>query len=348
MKEIKVNLGTRSYNIFVGYNILSKLKNMLSGSNGMIITDRNVFKYWKREIQSLNLPVYSITPGESSKNLKYAEMIYKEMLKRGLSRKSFLVAFGGGVVGDLTGFIAATYMRGISYIQVPTTLMAQTDSSIGGKTGVDLLEGKNLVGSFYQPEFVFIDIKLLSTLPRKELKSGMAEVIKYGVIKDKKLFEYLEQKGINLLNIKSKLWMPVIERCAKIKADIVSKDERETKGLRAILNYGHTIGHAIEAVNKYSSITHGEAVARGMLYAGILANKFGYLSDKDMKRQNDLINLLINPQAAVSYPKIIKHLKYDKKNIQDKIRFILADRIGHAFVSDRVKESDIREAIVYD
>lgn len=336
MKTIKVNIKERSYNIYIGYNILSQLKNMIEGRNGMVITDHNVLRYWGKNIKVLNLPVYSIFPGESSKNIRTAEKIYKKMLENGLNRHSYLIAFGGGVVGDLTGYVAGTFMRGISYIQVPTTLMAQVDSSIGGKTGVDLPEGKNLVGCFWQPKFVFIDIKLLSTLSRKELKSGLAEVIKYGVIKDKKLFEYIEKKGIEIFDIKPEMWISVVFRCAKIKADIVSKDERETKGLRAILNYGHTIGHAIEATSQYKGITHGEAVARGMMFAAKLANNLGYFSDRDAERQNDLIEELISPRGEIFYPALAKYMKHDKKNIGNKLRFVLADRIGHVFVTDKV------------
>jgi 3-dehydroquinate synthase len=346
MKKIRVNLGERSYNIFIGYDVLSRLKAMLPDGNGMVVTDSNVLKFWGKDIKRLGLPVFSITPGESSKKLKTAEKIYSAMLKNGLNRKSFLVAFGGGVVGDLAGFAASTYMRGIPYVQVPTTLMAQVDSSIGGKTGVDLPQGKNLVGCFCQPLFVFVDIKLLKSLPLKELKSGLAEVIKYGIIKDEKLFSFIEEKASDLFNIESEMWEPIVSRCAKIKADIVSKDERETKGLRAILNYGHTIGHAIEAVNQYRGVTHGEAVARGMICAGILANDLGRFSDKDLQRQNDLINQLVCSDKKISYSGIAKHIKHDKKNIGNKIRFVLADKIGHVFLYE-LKESNVARVLKF-
>ncbi len=341
MKTIKVNLKERSYNIYIGHNILSKLKNMLPADTGMIITDDNVLKFWGKYIKRLGMPVFSIKPGESSKDIKTAERLYKVMLDNGLNRKSFLVAFGGGVVGDLTGFVASTYMRGIPYIQVPTTIMAQVDSSIGGKTGVNLPHGKNLVGCFHQPKFVFIDIMFLKTLSLKEIKSGLAEVIKYGIIKDKKLFDYLEGKGSDLLKIESKSWEQIVYKCAKIKADVVSRDEKEIKGLRAILNYGHTIGHAIEAVNKYRGITHGEAVAEGMIFAGILSNRLGYFSFKDMTRHNNLINRLICGNKKIFYSNVVKHIKYDKKNIGNKIRLVLADSIGHVFISDKVNSGDI-------
>lgn len=311
------------HKIYIGRNI----KKILPKGKGVVITDRNVNRYWGKEIKALGLPVYVIPPGERSKNLKMAEKIYKALLRFGLDRQSYLVAFGGGVVGDLTGFAAATYMRGISYVQVPTTLMAQVDSSIGGKTGVNLPEGKNLVGCFWQPESVFIDIKFLSTLPKKELKNGMAEVIKYGIIKDRKLFEYLEKGGRSLFYI--------VTRCAKIKAEIVKRDERETTGLRAILNYGHTIGHAIEASNRYKGITHGEAVAIGMKYAAKISNKLGYLSNRDMNRQIDVINNLCGTFKSG----LFSDIKYDKKAVGGRLRFVLADRIGHVFVTDKVPEN---------
>lgn len=336
MRTVKVKLGERSYYIYIGYNVLNKLKSMLPKGRGMVVTDDNVKKYWGREIKKLGLPIFPIKPGEQSKTFKTAEKIYKEMLRHGLDRHSYLVAFGGGVVGDLAGFAAATYMRGIQYIQAPTTVMAQVDSSIGGKTGVNLPEGKNLVGCFWQAKFVFIDIKLLNTLPEKEIRGGLAEVVKYGVIKDRKLFESLEKNKNRILNINPKLWMPIVFNCAKIKADVVSHDERETEGLRVILNYGHTIGHAIEASNKYKNISHGEAVAYGMIKAAELSNKLGYLSEGEKNRQINLINSLTLQNRTVQFCKVRDALRYDKKAKDGKLRFVLADRIGHVFVTDKV------------
>lgn len=329
MHKIRVKLGDRSYYIYIGKKILLQLGEMLKGERGAIITDKNVYKYWGKEIKKLKLPVYVIQPGETQKSLYMAERIYKALLKFGLDRQSMLVAFGGGVVGDLAGYVAATYMRGISYAQIPTTLMAQVDSSIGGKTGVNLPEGKNLIGCFCQPKFVFIDTNLLRTLPKRELKSGLAEVIKYGVIKDKQLFEYLEKNKQEKYN-----WQYIIKRCARIKADIVSRDERETKGLRMILNYGHTIGHALESSSKYKGITHGEAVAQGMIAAAKISNKLGYLSLKDTVRQINLIKTLVAQSRTV----LFRDIRHDKKAVCGKLRFVLADRIGHVFVTDKVRD----------
>ena len=345
MKKIKLKLGNRSYYIYIGYNILSKLPKMLKNKNGAVITDSNVYKHWKKALKSLKIPIYVIKPGEGSKSLQTAEKIYKKLLSYGLDRKSYLVAFGGGVVGDLTGFVAATFMRGIPYIQVPTTLMAQVDSSIGGKTAVNLSLGKNLVGSFYQPEFVFADVKTLITLHQKELRNGLSEVIKYGMIRDRSLFEYLEKNSGKLFNIKSDLWVPIVYKCASIKADIVSRDEKETKGLRVFLNYGHTTGHAIEAVNKYKNITHGEAVGIGMKTAAGLSSKLGYLSNTSVLRQNNLIDKLVKVKKINIYNDLFKKMKYDKKFLRGKMRFVLADRIGRVFVNSNIKEKDVKEVI---
>lgn len=345
MKKIKVSLGARSYYIYIGHDMLFQIKKILKTTNGMIITDDNVNKHWGNTISSLGLPIFSIHPGEKSKTIQMAEKIYRELLKYGLDRQSCLVAFGGGVVGDLTGYLAATYMRGISYIQVPTTVMAQVDSSIGGKTGVNLAEGKNLVGCFWQPKAVIVDVKFLNTLPEKEIKNGLAEVIKYGVIKDKKLFEYLEKLQNKIFCIKPELWMPIITKCATIKAHIVGHDELERKGLRVILNYGHTIGHAIESSYAYSGITHGEAVAIGMIVASKLSNYLGYLKKQDVDRQINLINDLISPNTSVSLDKIIERIRYDKKVSNGKLRFILAKKIGNVFVSDKVTKKDIKTVL---
>ena len=347
MQKQKVSLGKRSYNICIGYDILSKIGEMVTlltlGKSGAIITDTNVKEIWADSLQKglqSPLPVYTIKPGESSKSIEVARDIYTSLLKWGLDRYSFLIALGGGVVGDLTGFVAATYMRGISYVGVPTTLMAQVDSSIGGKTAVDLPEGKNLVGCFWQPRLVFTDINTLNTLPKKELNVGLAEVIKYGVIKDRRLFESLENKCEDLFSIKKELWEPIITKCARIKSEVVSRDEKDVTGCRAILNYGHTIGHALEAVTEYESITHGEAVAFGMVAAAKISHKLGYLSKTDMDRQINLITKLglVSQKWNIQTGDIVKRLRYDKKARQGKLRFVLARKIGKVIVTDKLTE----------
>lgn len=354
MQKVRVALGKRSYNICIGYDILPKIGEILApfnlGKSGAVITDTNVKEIWADSLQKglqSPLPVYAVKPGESSKSIETAKDIYTSLLKWGLDRYSFLIALGGGVVGDLTGFVAATYMRGISYVGVPTTLMAQVDSSIGGKTAVDLPEGKNLIGCFWQPRSVVTDINTLSTLPKKELNVGLAEVVKYGVIKDRKLFEFLENKCEDLFSIKKELWKPIITKCARIKSEIVGRDEKDVTGLRAILNYGHTIGHALEAVTGYESITHGEAVALGMIAAAKISHRLGYLSRSDMDRQINLITKLglVSQKWNVQTGDIVKRLRYDKKAERGKSKFVLAKKIGKVIVTDKVTEDCVFAAL---
>lgn len=359
MQEIIVKLGERSYPIYIGKEMLGNLVAKLSslGKRGAIITDTNVNQLWGKELElclgagDYSLPVYTIAAGEVSKSIAVAEKGYRQLLKWGLDRKSFLIAFGGGVVGDLSGFIAATYMRGITCVQVPTTLMAQVDSSIGGKTGVNLCEGKNLVGSFWQPKFVFSDVETLKTLPQNEMKTGLAEVIKYGVIKDKELFHYLED-NTDKIHSTDINWEDIISRCASIKADIVSRDELELIGLRAILNYGHTIGHALETLTEYQGLSHGEAVAIGMVAAARLSYRLGHLSETDKERQIRVIEQIGLPiaipeikdkQATIN--KILQMLRYDKKAVAGKLKFVLAKSIGEVMVTDKVTEKDVQAVL---
>jgi len=355
MERIKVSLDKRSYYIYTGYDIISRLKKVIDTAGLVVrdracavITDTTVKALWLGPLQDalqIDLPVYAIPPGEVSKSIDTAMAIYTQLLETGIDRHNWIIALGGGVVGDLAGFIAATYMRGIPYIQVPTTLMAQLDSSIGGKTAVDLPEGKNLVGSFWQPRFVFTDIRMLTTLPEKEIKAGLAEAIKYGIIKDAELFKYLEKNIERLSNVTAdnmELWDFIISRCIKIKADITAKDERDIKGVRAVLNYGHTVGHALEAVMDYKKLTHGQAVAAGIAAAAMLSHKLGYLSLRDMNRQINLIEKVFPAlqNCPVQAEDIKQRLRYDKKAQDGKLRFILARGIGRVFISDNVSEDD--------
>ncbi|MCK4249385.1 MAG: 3-dehydroquinate synthase, partial [Candidatus Omnitrophica bacterium] len=244
-----------------------------------------------------------------------------------------ILSLSGGVIGDLSGFVAATYMRGIAYVQVPTTLLAQVDSSVGGKTGVNLLRGKNLVGAFYQPRLVYIDTDVLKTLSDDELKAGLAEVVKYGVIRDKKLFEYLEENIDKILKKDPAMLEHIIACSCRIKAEVVSEDEKES-GLRAILNYGHTIGHAIEATSGYGMYKHGQAVAIGMVYAGRIALKLEMISQEALQRQTDLLKKIGLPVELpdMDLTKITEAILLDKKIEADKIRFILPQRIGKVII----------------
>ncbi len=282
MHTVKVNLGDRSYDIELGAGLDqagAHLKELGLGQKMALVTNPTIKKlYGRRIVDSLKAAGFlvmsvEVPDGEQYKNLDWANAIYTALLTNGFDRKSALVAFGGGVIGDLTGFAAATFMRGVPFVQVPTTLLAMVDSSVGGKTGVNHPMGKNMIGAFYQPKKVLMDLGVLKTLPREEFLSGMAEVIKYGVILDAGFFDYLERNRDRILSLEPDALTHIIKRSCEIKAEVVSKDEREG-GLRAILNFGHTVGHAVETAEHYT-MRHGEAVAIGMVYASRLAHKTG-------------------------------------------------------------------------
>jgi 3-dehydroquinate synthase len=278
--------------------------------------------------------VISVPDGERAKSLKWASHLYDRLLSAKIERGSTLIALGGGVVGDLTGFVASTYLRGVAFVQIPTTLVAQVDASIGGKTGVNHPKGKNLIGTFYQPKLVYIDVAVLKTLPKRELIGGMAEVVKYGVIADPDLFEYVEQHASELLDYDMTALEYIVDRSARIKAGVVRKDEKEA-GLRRILNYGHTLGHAIEAVTGYGRIHHGEAVAIGMQFAAKLSVRLGCCNDEVARRQGQLLNRL-KLQAGfyqrVSVRSMLSAMALDKKIIEGRVHFILPERIGQVIV----------------
>jgi len=268
------------------------------------------------------------------------------VLKARFDRDSLFVAFGGGVVGDITGFVASTYMRGVKYVQVPTTLLAQVDSSVGGKTGINHPLGKNMIGTFYQPSLVVIDVDTLKTLPDKELSAGVAEIIKYGVIADKELFGFLENKGKEAFINKDNL-IRIIKRSCEIKADIVSIDEREA-GLRAVLNFGHTVGHAIENVTDYKRFLHGEAVAMGMCAAADLAVRLGILQKKDAARIKGLIelyNLPVKIPSDIDVSAILCAMEIDKKVRAGRLRFILPESIGNIRIEENIDRELIKEVL---
>lgn len=346
MDVIKINLGMRSYDIFIGKGILKEIDFRKFGANKYgIITDSNVRKLYGEDLkkfiqsQDLDVELFDFSLGESSKNWEMAGKIGRELIKKEFDKNSMIIALGGGVVGDLAGFIASFYERGIDYIQIPTTLLAQVDSSIGGKTGVNVPEGKNLFGSFYQPKVVFIDIEFLKTLPEEEIKNGLAEIIKYGVIQDSELFKYLEQ---NYPQRTDEFYLKIIKKSCDIKAKIVEQDEREEK-LRKILNYGHTIGHAIETMEEYKGISHGEAIGLGMVYEGKISNKLGLLNAQDLRKQNQLIQAVGLPITYKGDPDdLIEIMKRDKKAGSGEIYFILPTKIG------KVKQENGRVAFPVD
>ncbi len=295
-----------------------------------IITDSNVEKLYAKDLEKkLNQDgviseIFSFPAGETSKTFATVISLGRKMIKSGFGRNSLIIALGGGVVGDIAGFLASIYERGIKFVQIPTTLLAQVDSSIGGKTGVDTPEGKNLLGTFYQPQTVICDINFLSTLPKKEIKNGWAELIKDGMIKDNRFFEFLQKKHSSL---DEKDLAAIITSAVGIKAKIVSQDERES-GERIILNYGHTIGHAIETIENYK-ISHGEAVALRMIYEGKISSLLGYLTAADLKKQNELIlsvGLPVNYRGNID--KLIEIMRRDKKALDSNPHFVLPIKIG--------------------
>lgn len=331
MKTIKVKLKDRNYDIKLGSGILNKINfRKFKASKFAIITDSNVRKLYGERIekliqnQRLAVELFDFPAGEKSKNWEQAEKLGRKLAQKEYDRNSMIVALGGGVTGDLAGFVASFYKRGINYIQIPTTLVAQVDSSIGGKTGVDIPEGKNLFGYFHQPKAVFIDIDTLKTLPEKEIKNGLAEIIKYGMTQNAELFEELEQ---NFSKRDNKFYLKIVEASCRIKSRIIEQDEKE-KELRKILNYGHTIGHAIETAGGYK-IPHGEAVGLGMAYEGKISTQLGLLDKKSLEKQNRLIK---NIGLPITYKgdinQLIEIMKKDKKSKAGKLYFVLPITIG--------------------
>jgi len=345
MKTVIVNLKERSYKILIGSGLLRRINDFI-GSLGdmekiMIITNPRVFSLYAKGIENQIRKNYKVTTAivpdeERAKSLKWAKFLYDKMVKEKMERGSLVITVGGGVVGDLGGFVASTYMRGIPYIQVPTTLLAQVDSSIGGKVAIDHPLGKNLIGSFYQPKQIIIDSDVLETLPEKEFKNGMAEIIKMAAIRDKELFSILEKKLYTISQDKVLLNKVIFRSCLH-KAKIVEQDEKE-KYLRAILNYGHTIGHALESLGKYHTLTHGEAVLIGMFLAAEISYKTGVCKKDVMDRQQNLIRLLGLPGKRLSFSikKVMEAMERDKKVKKGKIRFVLTKDIGSAIIREDV------------
>lgn len=353
MKKISVNLNDRSYDIEIGSGNLALTDFARFGASRFaVISDSNVAGLYGDRIlqqlggQGLEAELIKFPAGEESKSPETAVMIGRKLAKRGFDKHSIIIALGGGVTGDLAGFVASFYLRGIRCIQVPTTLLAQVDSSIGGKTGVDIPEGKNLFGTFYQPQAVIADVSTLRTLPEKEFGNGFAELIKYGMTLDAELFRYLEQ---NSERKDEDFYQSVVEASAKIKAGIVEQDEKEGE-LRKILNYGHTIGHAVELAEDFR-IPHGEAVAIGMAYEAKIACKLGLLSEEDRARQGGLLDKFGLPTIHATDPeRYISIMRRDKKNEQGQLYFVLPTAIGQVKTSERrvahaVDESLVREIL---
>jgi len=357
--KVKINLKRAvddSYDILIDKNLLNKIpgdlkKNPL-GNRYLVITDSNIEKlFGKRLLQNLRkkglkADLISFKAGEQSKNLKVFGQLLEKAHALGLDRKSAVIALGGGVVGDIAGFVAASYMRGISYVQVPTSLLADVDSSIGGKVAVDLASGKNMVGAFCQPKKVYIDTGVLKNLPRKELLNGLAEVIKHAALADKKLLVFLEGNINKILAKDEKTLVSVIKRNCEIKGKIVERDEREA-GLRKIVNFGHTIGHAIETLTHYKKFTHGEAVAIGMCVAAKISAEMNRISRKDAFRIVKLIENIGLPTKVpdINTDRIINELKKDKKAVGGRVEFVLLRKLGKAGYGINVPGKIIRNSI---
>ncbi|MEQ8200778.1 MAG: 3-dehydroquinate synthase [Syntrophomonadaceae bacterium] len=353
---MRVELGERSYDIHIGSDWLPELLSMLDfiprNSGVMIITDANVAKIAGDRLLEImrssgfKVELASFPGGEEHKNLTTVRSLTEQMVECGLDRQSTVIALGGGIPGDVAGFAASVYMRGIRYIQVPTTLLAQVDSSVGGKTGVNLPQGKNLVGTFYQPALVFIDVAFIETLPEREYLTGLAEVIKYGIIWDPGFFGFLEQ---NLTSIKARepgCLQHIVQRCCAIKADIVAQDETEG-GIRALLNLGHTFGHALEALTGYRRYNHGEAVAIGIVLASRLAVDAGILSPHDDDRIKSLIFDLGLPTTyeRLDSSDIISQMRKDKKSTEGRLHLVLPIGIGTCQIFTDINESRIAQAL---
>ena len=359
MEKVHLNLKKEidnSYDILIGSGLFSKipldLKKCNFGNRYLIITDSNIKGMFGEKLlvlmkkEGLDTELISFKSGEQSKSLMVFGKLIGKVHDLKLDRKSVIIALGGGVVGDIAGFVAATYMRGINYIQIPTSLLATVDSSIGGKAAVDLPTGKNMVGAFHQPKKVYIDVSLLNNLPQKEIINGLSEIIKHSLIKDKGLFEFISLNFGKVLCKDEKVLIELIKRNCEIKARIVEEDELES-GLRKIVNYGHTIGHALETLTNYKIYSHGEAIAIGMAVEGLIANKLGMLSELELVKQNDLIKKIGLPIKLpdINTKKLIEELKKDKKVVGGKIEFVLLMGIGTAEYGVNVTDKIISESI---
>lgn len=353
VRPVFVNLGPRSYTVQVGRGLLAgmgaQISKKLHGTKVAVVTDSNVGPlYAETVMKSLTeagkQPVLiTVAAGEASKSLEHVEMICDELVRAGLDRKSFLVALGGGVIGDLAGFAASVYQRGIPYVQVPTTVLSQVDSSVGGKTGVNLSDAKNMVGAFHQPAHVVADVDTLDSLPKREWNEGFAEIIKHAAIKDASMFDAIEAVAQGKGDL-----VALIRRNVSIKATVVEADEFEVTGTRAILNFGHTLGHAIEAEVGYGTLLHGEAISIGLNAAAWLSSKIAGLISPELERIRSALlafDLPLKLPAGMTDEALLRRARMDKKYDQGKVRFVLLKRLGEAYVSTDVMEGHLIQAL---
>jgi 3-dehydroquinate synthase len=354
---VRVSLAERSYEIHIGSNVIAAtgllVAMQLGSRHAVIVTDPNVRQpHADRAMNSLieagvRVDGLMVAAGEQTKSPEQLVRLWNELLETGADRKSVIVAIGGGVIGDLAGFLAATYTRGLRFLQVPTTLLAMVDSSVGGKTGINLPTAKNMIGSFWQPSAVLVDTETLKTLPEREYRSGLGEVVKYGVILDADFFEFLEANVDAILARDAEVLKTIIARCCWLKAGVVEQDEREETGLRAVLNYGHTYCHAIEAVSGYGQYLHGEAVAIGMVCASRLAARMGRIDSSLTDRQEQLLAKLGLPTAVLGLDadELLAAMRHDKKVEHGQLRFVLPTKLGHVELVGGVDPKDARAAL---
>ncbi|QTS84234.1 3-dehydroquinate synthase [Coxiella endosymbiont of Amblyomma nuttalli] len=352
VEQLTVNTSESFYPIYIGENLLQNVtlfRHHIKAHQVMIVTNETIASLYLNPLKAINhnlqCDIFILPDGEKYKNITHWEFILNKLASCNHHRDTTLIALGGGVVGDITGFAAACYQRGVDFIQVPTTLLAQVDASIGGKTAVNLLEGKNLIGAFHQPKAVIIDLATLRTLPDREFKAGVAEIIKAALIHDDKFFNKLEANFLQLLQRDSTLLQEIIKRACEIKRDIIANDEKEIRGKRALLNLGHTFAHAIERLLGYDNWLHGEAVAMGLMLAVKFSHQQGLLDSTVVKRIHHLLEQIFIP---TKFPKAIEHrallsaMYMDKKVLNGRLHLILLKRIGKAVISDQVTYKQLK------
>ncbi|MBI3314652.1 MAG: 3-dehydroquinate synthase [Candidatus Omnitrophica bacterium] len=355
--RVRVRLKTNGYDVIIGRGILKDfprhIRGLGLGKDAVIVSHLLVERLHGAALAAslrkagYTVKAFHVPEGEASKSAACALRLIERIAAYDVDKKIFIIALGGGVIGDLAGLVAAIYKRGVPYVQVPTTLLAQVDSSIGGKTAIDLKYGKNLVGAFYQPRLVVSDTRVLATLSRRQIQNGLAEAVKYGVIADAKFFAYIEKNYRKLLKGDAAALTHVVQRSSRIKADVVSRDEKETRGLRTILNFGHTLGHALEAAGHFDRYHHGESVALGMRVAAEISCAVSGLAPRDAGRLNALLTAIGLPEKIekVRLPDILDHMRHDKKFVAGRNRFVLVQSIGRVGVVANVPRDLITRAI---
>lgn len=354
-RTLTVELGERSYPIHIGVGLLNRSDSFvpyLAGSQVLIVTNETVSPHYLKALKDtlpdhLDVRTVVLPDGEQYKTIEQVGRIWDALLEAGFNRRCTLIALGGGVIGDMVGYAAASYQRGVAFIQVPTTLLSQVDSSVGGKTGVNHPLGKNMIGAFWQPKAVVVDIATLTTLPARELSAGLAEVVKYGFIRDAAFLAWLEQNMDALRQVEPDVIAEAIARSCQIKADIVAEDETE-QGVRALLNLGHTFGHAIEAHQGYGNWLHGEAVGAGMAMAATLSHQLGWISADALERTKKVIESAGLPLVAptgMSPDDFLARMRLDKKNVDARLRLVLLNDLGDACVSDATPAETLRQLL---